>query len=75
MPALRPRRRPRVRSISLRTLHWVLLREAVARILFHGQVVLRPGHTARWLVVTRGDVLRRHAARCLHNFPSRRFHP
>lgn len=68
-----PRKRPRVRSCSFRELHWLLLREAVAEILWPDQVLLRPGHCAFWLANSRGFVLRRVAERCLLKFPSRRF--
>ncbi len=67
------RRRPRVRSCSFRTLRWLLVREVAARVLWPGQVLLRPGFSARWLVVTDTGTIRRAVARALRSRPSTRY--
>lgn len=68
-----PRSRPRARSVNFRALWWVVTREAVAEVLWPGQLLLRPGYCAYWLSQSRTYVLVRVAHRCIAKFPSRRF--
>ena len=71
----RPRKRPRKRSVNLRTLGWLLIREAYTCITFRASA---PAHsfTRRYIAEAHTTAqLDRWAAELIRREPSRRYYP
>jgi len=69
----RPRRRPRVRSVSFRTFAWLLVREAYLRVWYPEQVEHAHTIVRRWVAMPATDRLVRASHRLFRREPDRRF--
>lgn len=72
-PVRRPRRRPRVRSLSWKILGWVLVREAALRVLWPTYEQWGGSTAARqWLCRMRTDHVREVFSTFVNRYPDRR---